>query len=146
MTCICTCITAYICVDICNIIGILKSVIASSTRPCLKDLQNDITPYYAAQWTVIGAQLGIHSGILRGIQASYPADAFRCCDMMLEEWLGTDCNASWDKVFKAIQCPGVTKAIQHHNGMYKDTYAHTYGWVHNTLHEYCLLIMVYFIL
>ena len=79
---------------------------------------------------MIGTQLGIHPGILQGIQASYPADAFRCCNMMLEKWLDTDCNASWDNVFKAIQCPGVTKPIQQHNGMYIRTY--TYDRVHNT--------------
>ena len=88
----------------------INNVVVHSARPLLKDLQNDITPYYAARWTVIGTQLGIHSGILQGIQASYPADAFHCCDMMFEIWLDTDCNATWDKIHKAIECPGVTKA------------------------------------
>ena len=86
-----------------------------SARPLLKDLQSNITPYYAAHWTVIGTQLGIHSRILEGIQASYPADAFCCCNKMLEIWLDTDCNATWDKIFKAIECPGVTRArVWHH--------------------------------
>ena len=84
-------------------------VVVHSTRPSLEDLQNIITPYYAAHWTVIGTQLGIHSGILQGIQASVPADAFRCCNMMFEKWLDTDCSATWDKIHRAIQCPGVIK-------------------------------------
>ena len=85
------------------------SISVHSARPLLRDLQNNITPYYAAHWTVIGTQLGIHSGILEGIQASYPADAFCCCNKMLERWLDTDCNATWDKIHKAIECPGVTQ-------------------------------------
>ena len=85
-------------------------IVVHSAKPLLKDLQNNLTPYYAAHWTVIGTQLGIHSGLLQGIQASYPADAFRCCNKMLEIWLDTDCNATWDKIHKAIECPGVTKA------------------------------------
>jgi len=87
----------------------------------MKDLQSKITPYYAARWTVIGTQLGIHSGTLQGIQASFPADAFRCCNEMLEVWLDTDCNATWDKVYKAVQSPGVTKTnmiFQLNDGMY----------------------------
>ena len=84
-------------------------MVVRSTRPSLGDLQNIITPYHAAHWTVIGTQLGIRSGILQGIQASVPADVFRCCNMMLEKWLDTDCNATWDKIYKAIECPGVTK-------------------------------------
>ena len=86
-------------------------VLGYSGRPLLKDLQNFITPYNAAHWTVIGTQLGIHSGILQGIQASFPTDAFRCCNMMLEHWLDMDSNATWDKIREAIECPGVTKAI-----------------------------------
>ena len=89
---------------------LINNVVVHSIRPRLEDLQNDITPYYAAHWTVIGTQLGIHSGILQGIQASYPADAFQCCNKMFEIWLDTDCNATWDKIHKAIKCPGVTKA------------------------------------
>jgi len=79
-------------------------------RPCLEELQNTITPYYAAHWTVIGTQLGIHSGTLQGIQVSFPADAFCCCNKIFEVWLDSDCNATWDEINRAIQSPGVTKA------------------------------------
>ena len=96
-----------------------------SARPRLEEIQNKITPYYAANWDVIGTQLGIHSGILQGIQASFPADAFRCCNKMFEIWLDTDCNATWDKIYKAIRCPGVNKAnssFQQEDGMHIRTY------------------------
>ena len=97
----------------------------NSARPLLKDLQNNITPYYAAYWSVIGTQLDIHSGILQGIQANFPTDVFRCCNMMLEIWLDTDCNATWDKIFKAIECPGVTRTnsnFQQVDGKYVHKY------------------------
>ena len=96
-----------------------------SGRPSLEDLQNSITPYYAAHWTVIGTQLGIPSGTLQGIQASVPADAFRCCNIMLTMWLDTDCNATWDKIYKATRCAAVAKAkenFQLNDGMYIYTY------------------------
>ena len=86
--------------------------VVHSTKPLLADLQNIITPKYAAHWIVIGTQLGIPSGILQGIQASYPADAFHCCNMMLEKWLDTDCNATWDKIYKAVECPAVTMVMK----------------------------------
>ena len=41
--------------------------------------------------------------------------------MMLEKWLDTDCNATWDKIYKAVECPGVTKTKANfylNNGMY----------------------------
>ena len=110
------------------------SIAVHSARPLLKDLQSNITPYYAAYWTIIGTQLGIHSGILEGIQASYPADAFRCCNKMLEIWLDTDCNATWDKIHKAIVCPGVTQIkvnLRQNDGKFRiivDNYVlHTVG-------------------
>ena len=77
----------------------------------MKELQNHITPSYAAQWNVISTQLGINSGILEGIQASFPADAFRCCNEMLKKWLESDCDATWDKILKAVGCLGVNKAL-----------------------------------
>ena len=53
---------------------------------------------------------------------NYPADAFCCCNKMLEIWLNTDCNATWDKIHKAIKCPGVTRAnlnLQQNDGKFK---------------------------
>ena len=100
-----------------------------SARPRLGELQNEITPYCAAHWIVIGTQLGIHSGLLQGIQASFPADAFRCCNKMFEIWLDTDCNATWDKIYRAIKSPGVNKAnlnFQQDNSTYPCTYVHTF--------------------
>ena len=99
-------------------------------RPLLQDLQNEITPYYAAHWTVIGTQLGIHSGLLQGIQASFPADAFRCCNKMFEIWLDTDFNATWNKIYRVFESPGITKTItnfQPSNGTYVCTYICVYA-------------------
>ena len=37
-------------------------------------------------------------------------NAFRCCNEMLQKWLESDCNATWDKIWKAVESPAVTKA------------------------------------
>ena len=116
-------------------------ILAHVDTPLLKDLQNTITPYYAAHWIVIGTQLGIPSGTLQGIQASFPSDAFHCCNMMLEKWLDIDCNATWGKVYKALECPGVIKTranFQLNNGMYSAystyivLYVFVYEWIWKT--------------
>ena len=104
-----------------NVLYLFVISVVHSTRPLLKDLQNIITPFYAAHWIVIGTQLEIPLGILQGIQASNPTDAFHCCNMMLVEWLDTDYNATWDKIYAAVDCPGVTKAVLNfklNNGMF----------------------------
>ena len=49
--------------------------------------------------------------------------------MMLEIWLDTDYNATWDKIREAIKCPGVTKLMINfqQNGMYVRVHAHAYA-------------------
>ena len=130
----CMCVHMYVCMYVfmynvriyghilLHITSIIYVTVAQCARPSLEDLQNNITPYYAAQWMVIGTILGIHSGILQGIEASYPGDAFSCCNMMFKMWLNADRDATWDKIYKAI--PGVTKANSKDNGMYVYMYEH----------------------
>ena len=50
---------------------------------------------------------------------------------MLEIWLDTDCNATWDKIYKAIECPGVTQVnsnFQQDDGMHAYVYLRNYSW------------------
>ena len=104
----------------------LLSIVAHRVR--LEDLQNNITPYYAAHWIAIGNILGIHLEILQKIEASYPGDSFHCCNMMLEKWLDADIDATWDKIAGALLRSGVTKTISNlkqYNGMYIHAYIHT---------------------
>ena len=78
-----------------------------NTTPLLKDLQQFITPHYAADWQVIGAQLDLPIGILRAIKAGNPTDVIGCCNEMWIHWLKEDTNASWEKLFRVIDSPAV---------------------------------------
>jgi len=74
----------------------------------MKDLQNYITPHYAAHWRVIGTQLGLSKGRLDIIEHDNYHKAEPCCDVVLEEWLEVDPSASWEKLFKVIESPAMS--------------------------------------
>ena len=78
------------------------------TTPLLKDLYELISPNFGAEWKVIGICLGLHIGELNIIEANYPNNARWCCNKMLEKWLEMDPNASWEKLFTAIESPAVS--------------------------------------
>ena len=82
-----------------------------SKKPHLKQLQNLVTPYYAASWKEIGLQLGIAQGILHTIEINFQTDIETCCTEMLTEWLDTDVTASWDKLMQVVYSPAVTEII-----------------------------------
>ena len=65
---------------------------------------------------IIGTQLGIDYGFLQGIEASFPSNAFRCCNEMLQKWLQSDCNATWDKICEVVKSPTVSQARQQNDG------------------------------
>ena len=73
-----------------------------NTRPALKDLQKYITRRYATKWKELGIQLDLNEETLSVIQANNPLNAVGCCNAMLSGWLQVDTNASWQKVFIAI--------------------------------------------
>ena len=72
------------------------------TRPAPKNLQQYITPRYATSWKEIGIQLDLTNETLSIIQEDNPRNARRCCNAMLMKWLEADSNASWQKLFTAI--------------------------------------------
>ena len=82
----------------------------------MKDLQNVITLNYAAQWMVIGTQLGIDYGALQIIERNFPSDVVRCCNEMFQKWLQSDCDATWDKIWEVVKSPTVSKARQQNDG------------------------------
>ena len=79
-----------------------------NTAPLLKDLQQYITPHYAAEWEVIGTQLGLPTGGLKATKAETPTDFKRCCNAMLSKWLEVDPTASWRKLLSVIESPAVS--------------------------------------
>ena len=86
-----------------------------SKKPLLKELQNLVTPYYAASWKEIGLQLGIPKGILQSIEENFRTDIETCCNETLTEWLDTDVTASWGKIIKIAYSPAVTEIINAFN-------------------------------
>ena len=78
-----------------------------SERPLLKELQNVVTPYYAASWKEIGLQLGIAQGMLQTIEINFQTDAARCCAEMFTKWLDTDVTASWGKLIQVVYSPAI---------------------------------------
>ena len=78
-----------------------------SERPLLKELQNVVTPYYAASWKEIGLQLGIAQGMLQTIEINFQTDAARCCAEMFTKWLDTDITASWGKLIQVVYSPAI---------------------------------------
>ena len=84
-------------------------------KPLLKQLQNLVTPYYAASWKEIGLQLGIAQGILQTKEINFQTDVERCCAEMFTEWLDTDVTASWGKLLQAVYSPAVTEIINSFN-------------------------------
>ena len=68
----------------------------------MKDLYKHVTPCYAAHWKYIGVYLDIELGRLNIIRADHPGDASGCCNDLWEKWLELDCDATWDKLFTAI--------------------------------------------
>ena len=79
-----------------------------NTTPLQKDLQQCFTPQYAAQWRVIGTQLGLPSGTLDIIEHDNHYKAISCCNAMLKKWLEKDTTASWSKLFAVIESPAVS--------------------------------------
>ena len=73
-----------------------------SERPKLKDLYKHVTPCYAAQWEDIGVYLDIELGHLQTIKADHPGDTSGCCKDLWKKWLELDPNATWEKLFTAI--------------------------------------------
>ncbi|XP_065897633.1 E3 ubiquitin-protein ligase TRIM71-like isoform X2 [Dysidea avara] len=76
--------------------------------PLLRDLQNHVTPQYAAYWRKIGVQLGLLSGALDIIEHDNHHKATPCCDAMLSKWLEVDHTATWSKLIDVIQSPAVS--------------------------------------
>ena len=80
----------------------------ATSTPLLKDLQNHVTPNYAARWRMIGTQLGLPSGTLDIIEYNNRDRAEPCCNAILKKWLEVDPSASWEKLFEVIESPAVS--------------------------------------
>ena len=68
----------------------------------MKDLYKYVTPCYAAHWEDIGVYLDIELGQLKIIKKNNPSDASDCCKDLWKKWLEADSDATWEKLFAAI--------------------------------------------
>ena len=75
---------------------------SGSDRPKLKDLYKHVTPCYAAHWEDIGVYLDIELGHLKIIKRDNPGDSSGCCKDLWKKWLEADLDATWEKLFTAI--------------------------------------------
>ena len=76
--------------------------LVGTDRPKLKDLYKHVTPCYAAHWEDIGVYLDIEIGHLKVIKRDNPGDTNGCCKDLWKKWLEVDCDATWEKLFNAI--------------------------------------------
>ena len=57
---------------------------------------------WAASWKQLGEQLNIKSYLLRNIEKDHPNNCEECCSKMLQEWLDSSSNTTWEELFNAI--------------------------------------------
>ena len=87
-----------------------------NTTPLLKDLENFITPHYAAQWRQIGTQLSLPKGTLDIIEHDNFHKAELCCNAMWERWLELDSSATWIKLLDIVHSPAVSSTPAYEKG------------------------------
>ena len=68
----------------------------------MKHLIKFVCGDHAANWKRIGHLLDMPPGALDAIEKTHHGNVKWCCDDMFEKWLQSDPNASWRKVFDAI--------------------------------------------
>ena len=78
-------------------------------RPLLKDLYDHVVIKVADKWRDLGVQLlgPDHQGMLNVIAADHPHDVTNRCKGVLEKWLDTNMNATWNELIEALRSPGI---------------------------------------
>ena len=78
-------------------------------RPHLKDLYDHVVVKAARKWKEIGAQLLVNDceAVLNNIEDNCHQQVEKCCERMLQKWLGTNVSASWDELIQALTSPSV---------------------------------------
>ena len=90
---------------------ILLYACTGNSRPTLRELDDKVTPYFAAHWRRIGKFLDIIPGELDIIESDNFRNCRECCNKMFTKWLDVDTRASWEKLKHCIKL-----AIQHKTG------------------------------
>ena len=84
-------------------------MVVGSKRPLLKDLHDHVLLEVADKWRDLGVQLLApeHQVALRVIAADHPHDVVSCCKCVLEKWLDTTTDATWNQLIKALRSPSI---------------------------------------
>ena len=80
-----------------------------SDRPLLEDLHDFVVMGAAYKWRYLGMQIlkDYHIRMIDMIAADYPYDDVICCKRVLETWLYTSADASWNQLIRALRHPTV---------------------------------------
>jgi len=81
---------------------ILNVLYAGEDQPTLRDLYIHVSQEAANKWKDIGVLL-IDPAILKVIEKDHPQDVTTCCKCMLEKWLDTQPDASWNQLLNALR-------------------------------------------
>ena len=75
----------------------------------MKDLDKYIVKEAAHKWKDLGLQLLPYGGcaVLHMIEVDHPCDTVSCCRRVLEEWLDTTTDATWNQLTRALKNPRV---------------------------------------
>ncbi|XP_065886043.1 uncharacterized protein [Dysidea avara] len=78
-------------------------------RPSLKDLYVDVSHGIAAKWRDLGVLLlnPPNENVFNIIEKNHPQDVLACCKCMLQKWLDTKPDASWNQLLEALRSPCV---------------------------------------
>lgn len=91
-----------------NVINLL-----SELRPKEVYLDRLFIENYAINWRKIGLELNMTSVTLDIIKVDYPHEVKERCRAMLKVWLQKDSEASWGKLFNAVEA--IHKNYHHAN-------------------------------
>ena len=63
----------------------------------------------ADKWRELGVQLLLpsHQRILKVLAKDHPHDAATCCKRVLEKWLDTTTDATWNELIRALRSPSI---------------------------------------
>ena len=75
-------------------------------RPSLQDLYEHVVTTAAGKWRDLGVQLlprPDQEKMLDIIAANYPHDVVSCCKCVLNKWLDTTTDATWNELIRALR-------------------------------------------
>ena len=83
-----------------------------------------VTPRYASHWKEIGIFLDLKPEEIEIIKMDNPEDTKRRCNDMFIKWLQINSNASWEKLFNALDlATGAVPSDGFYDSEYNDSTA-----------------------